>query len=612
MLNLIRSQTQKSIIFRSVRVLPRSDRGKILLVVTLQISLSLLDLLGVAIIGVTGALAVSGVQSLQPGNRVSEILNLIGLSNTSFQNQVAILAGLASAILVLRTILSILITRRILFFLSRRGAIISSNLVSRLLSQSLIEVQSKSTQETLYALTTGVTAITLGVLGTTISVIADASLLFVMLIALLVVDPLIAFTSIIFFSALGFALYRQTNVKAQNLGQLNSELSVASNEKIVEVLHSYRELVVRHRRNYYSREIRILRLRLADVLAEMQFMPNVSKYVIETGMVLGAVVIAGAQFALQDAKQAVATLAIFLSSGTRIAPAIMRLQQSLIQIKTGIGSALPTLELIDSLEGVPEITEVEDVLNIQYSGFKSEIELQSVSLKYPGGKKNALDSIDLQISEGASVAIVGPSGAGKTTIVDVLLGVLTPSHGTVLISGLAPLEAIAKWPGAVSYVPQDVTISNGTIRENVGLGFPDKIVTDSLVWEALEVAQLADFVRSLPQGLNALVGERGTRLSGGQRQRLGIARAMFTKPKLLVLDEATSALDGQTESDVSGSISKLQGSVTVVVIAHRLSTVQHSNQVIYMSNGEITARGTFEEVRAQVSDFDKQAQLMGL
>jgi ABC-type multidrug transport system fused ATPase/permease subunit len=364
--------------------------------------------------------------------------------------------------------------------------------------------------------------------------------------------------------------------------------------------------------DFYSREIKTLRLKLADVLAEIQFMPNVSKYVIESGIVLGAVVIAGVQFALQDARYAIATLAIFLAAGTRIAPAIMRLQQSLIQLRGGIGSAKPTLDLIESLIGVPESTTVEDLLDTQHLGFRSDVVLKSIDFKYPGSESSALNSVELEIFQGESVALVGPSGAGKTSIVDVLLGVLVPDNGSVSISGVPPLEASARWPGAIAYVPQDVTITNGTFRENVGMGYPREIVTDQLVWEALEVAQLADFVRGLPLNIDTPVGERGTRISGGQRQRLGIARAMFTKPKLLVLDEATSALDGQTESDISGAIKELHGLVTVIMIAHRLSTVKHSDQVIYMSEGRIVARGTFEEVRLKVSDFDRQAQLMGL
>ena len=612
MVSWLKSLLVSSVIAKAIQILPRSDRPRIVAITLFQIGLGFLDLLGVAAMGVLGALAVTGVQSQQPGNRVSEVLEILGISGLSFQNQVAFLGLLAASILVFRTILSVIITKKILSFLSRRSALITSNLVSRLLSQSIIKVQAKTVQETTYALTAGVTSITLGVLGSAVTVVADSSLLLIMLIGLFIVDPLIAFTTILFFGFLGLALYKIMNVRAHRLGYLNSELAVACNEKIVEVLESYRESVVRNRRDYYSRQIGAIRLRHSDVLAEMQFMPNVSKYVIESGMVVGAVFIAGAQFAMQDARHAVAALSVFLAAGTRIAPAIMRLQQSLIQIRNSMGSAMPTLEVINSLANINQIENTSDILITNHLGFTAEIKSKAVTFTYPNKENHALKNISFQVSAGQSIAIVGPSGAGKTTLVDVILGVLQPDNGSVLISGKIPLETIAEWPGAISYVPQDVRISNTSFRNNVALGYPTEVAADDLVWQALEVAQIADFVRGLPQGLDTQVGERGTKISGGQRQRLGIARAVFTKPKLLVLDEATSSLDGQTEADISDSINKLKGSVTVLIVAHRLSTVRNCDQVIYMDKGEILFQGSFSQVRSAVPDFDRQAQLMGL
>ena len=181
-----------------------------------------------------------------------------------------------------------------------------------------------------------------------------------------------------------------------------------------------------------------------------------------------------------------------------------------------------------------------------------------------------------------------------------------------MISGLPPLLAFAKWPGAVAYVPQDVLIAVGTIRENVALGYPPEAATDELVMNALKVAHLDKFVAGLPESLDTQVGERGTKISGGQRQRLGIARAMFTRPSLLVLDEATSSLDAETEASISEAINELRGSTTVIMIAHRLSAIRNVDIIVYMSEGKIIGVGTFDEVRKVVPDFDRQAQLMGL
>ena len=601
-----------STIRRSLRVIPRKDKKKVIVVVNLQIFLGLLDLAGVAAIGVLGALAVTGVQSEQPGTRVSGVLKFLQLSNLSFQNQAAILGTLATLILVSRTIFSILITRKVFYFLSRRGAIVTSELMSKLLSQSLLTVQGRPTQDFLYSTTTGVSAITLGVLGSAISIVADSSLLFILFLGLIYVDPTIAVTTSIFFGILGFVLYRLMNVKAQELGKLNSKLTIESGQKIVEVLESYRESVVRNRRSYYAEEIKKLRLRLADVLAESQLMPNISKYILESSIVIGGVLIAGAQFILQDARHAVATLAVFLASGSRIAPAVMRIQQSGIQLRSSLGAAEPTLMMLDQFEEFALLDSADQMPDFEYKGFFPQVELNDVSIIYPGSQTSALRSVSLTVKPGETLAIVGPSGAGKTTLVDVLLGVLQPTSGLVRISGNAPLESIANWPGVFSYVPQDVKIIDGSFRENVALGFPTRLATDELVWEALDAAQLSETVRLLPEKLDAPVGDRGTKLSGGQKQRLGIARAFFTKPLLLVLDEATSALDGSTESEITKSLDHLSGKVTVVMIAHRLSTVRKASQVIYMDQGEIVARGTFEEVRKSVPDFDHQAQLMGL
>jgi ABC-type multidrug transport system fused ATPase/permease subunit len=224
----------------------------------------------------------------------------------------------------------------------------------------------------------------------------------------------------------------------------------------------------------------------------------------------------------------------------------------------------------------------------------------------------AVEDVSISIPAGSSIAFVGPSGAGKTTLVDILLGVLKPDSGTVMISGLPPSMTVAKWPGAISYVPQDVEIVAGSIRENVALGYPTEEATDDLILEALRIAHLDEFVMGLSDGIDTQVGERGTKISGGQRQRLGIARAMFTRPLLLVLDEATSSLDGETEVGISEAIHALRGTTTVVIIAHRLSTIRNVDKVLYLSNGKMIATGSFEEVRSAVPDFAYQAKIMGL
>jgi ABC-type bacteriocin/lantibiotic exporter with double-glycine peptidase domain len=609
---ILRPTKDKSTLRRAFNILPENDRKKLIFVSLIQISLGLLDLLGVLALGLLGALSVTGLQSGSTGNRMNEALTFLQLENLSLQDQ-ALILGIGSVVLLVgRTVLSIIFTRRIIFFLSRRGAIISGTLISRLLSQSMLMIQSSSAQQNLYAVTTGVNVITLQVLATATVLIADTSLIIIMGVAIFIVDPLLAVGTTFIFFLVGYILFHLMHVRASELGKNTSELSIRSNEKIVEIFSSFRESVVRNRRDYYAREITTLRFGLANTSAEVSFLPYVSKYVIETSVIVGGLLLGCIQFFLQDAKHAIAALTIFIAAGARIAPAVLRVQQGSIAIRNGLGQATPTLDLIDVLGFAPIIENLDDKVHVVHKGFVPRIQLKDVSFSYRKESGFEISNLSLEVLPGTVVAFVGASGAGKSTLVDILLGVLTPDLGDVNISGLTPSQAITNWPGAVAYVPQDVMISKGTLRENVAMGFPIESATNELVMNALMVADLDEFVRGLPDGIDTQVGERGTKISGGQRQRLGIARALFTCPSLLVLDEATSSLDAETEENITKSISSLRGSTTVVMIAHRLSTIRNADVVFYMSGGQIISKGTFDEVRKSVPEFDYQAKLMGL
>jgi ABC-type multidrug transport system fused ATPase/permease subunit len=602
---------ETSMLKRCISVFNKRDQKRIAFVVLIQIGLGALDLLGVMLIGLIGALAVTGIQSSQPGNRVGAALKILHLEDYTFQEQTAILGIVATLVLIGRTMFSVYFTRKVLFFIGRRSAVISGNLVQRLLQQSSLGINSRTIQETIYSVTTGVVAVTLGVVGTSVAIIADVSLLLVMAAGLVFVDPVVAISTFMLFSGVGIALYKLMHGRAIKFGRQDAELNIRSNEKISEVLTTYREATVRNRRSYYASQISEARMDLSNVLAELSFMPTISKYVVEITMILGAVVISALQFALQDSKHAVATLAVFLAAGTRIAPAVLRVQQGAISIKSSMGSARPTLELIETLplkvQDI-EITEYSDV----HTDFEPNIEISDLSFSYLNAPKPALTTINLSIKSGTTCAIVGPSGSGKTTLVDLILGMFAPASGDISVSGDSPLVATHRFPGAVGYVPQDVSIIQGTIRENIALGFPLEESTDLRINRALEAAHLLEFVKGLPNGVDTEVGPRGSKLSGGQRQRLGIARAMFTQPKLLILDESTSALDAQTEVLVSEAISSIPYEITTIVIAHRLSTVRFADQVVYLHDGKIQAKGNFESVRSLIPDFDNQAKLMGL
>ncbi|MEI7560919.1 MAG: ABC transporter ATP-binding protein [Actinomycetes bacterium] len=602
------------VVVRALMILEKKDRYKSVVLVLIQIGLSFIDLLGVAVFGILGALAVNGTASRSPGNRVSKVLEFLNIGNLSLQKQALTLGLLASGLLILKTALSIWLTRRTMFFLSRRGAKLTQALINKLLSQSLQEVQKRSMQENVYALTGGVGNITNGILGTSISILSDFSLLLIMLAGLFVIDPIISLISLILFGGIAIILYKLLHAKAQKLGNNQAKLTIRGIEMIQEVIGSYREAIVGGRRSYYVDQIGKHQYELAANSAEMGFMPNISKYVLEVSVVLSTLVISGIQFTRTDAAHSVAVLAVFLAASTRIAPAILRIQQSAIQIRSTASVAEPTLKMIEEYSIDSHSSNLLKVSKFKtnHESFESNIEIRNVGFKYEENSNPTLQNINMDISNGQLIAIVGKSGVGKTTLVDLILGVLKPTSGDIKIGGFTPLETINTFPGAIAYVPQDVQISNGTIRSNICLGFETSEIKDELIWSALEKAQLSDFVSSLPARLDSKIGDRGSKLSGGQRQRLGIARALITDPKLLVLDEATSALDGETELNISEAIMKLRGQVTVILIAHRLSSIRDCDQIFYLEAGEIKSKGNFEEIRQLVPDFNKQAELMGL
>jgi ABC-type multidrug transport system fused ATPase/permease subunit len=288
-------------------------------------------------------------------------------------------------------------------------------------------------------------------------------------------------------------------------------------------------------------------------------------------------------------------------------------------MRTGAGQAEPTYSLAEELQDQPKLQPSQNTIDRitkamaeGYSVLNATISLEKVSFTYPNSLNPAIDNLSLVCPARTSTAVVGRTGAGKSTLVDLMLGILEPQSGEISISGLAPLQAVERWPGGIGYVPQSVSLFDSSVRENIALGLPPYSYDDEIVWRALRIAHLDDFIQSKPDGLETLIGERGVRLSGGQRQRLGLARALFTRPKLLVLDEATSSIDTETEHAITEALNSLAGDTTIVTIAHRLSTVRRADQVVYLEAGRVISIGAFEQVRLEVPQFERQAQLAGL
>jgi ATP-binding cassette, subfamily B, bacterial PglK len=586
-------------------LLNSKDKTKIYLVTAVQFFLAILDLIAVSTIGIVTALALAGIQSKTPPEQIAKVLDFLQLESLTFQRQVAVLGSFAAIIMVSKTLASVFLVRRMLEFLAHKSASISARLSVRVMQFPYEYIKRNSSQSILFSVTQGVNSLILGVVGSTVQIIAESSLIIIMLIGLLALEPIISIGALLYFVLISFFQQRILGSRAVSYGRFGSEATVIANQKITEALSLYREIYVRQALENYSIEISQLRQKAASVTARNNFLPYISKYTLEVSLVLGALLLSASQFVLVDSMTAITTLSIFLAAATRVSPSILRLQQSLINIKTNIGSSSPTLKLLQDISEF-ELTSQPK----QAREYQNEIEIQGISFKYQDSNEQAILNVSLKIKQGQMVAFIGPSGGGKSTLVDLILGLLQPQEGEVLIRGMNPRNFVESSPGRIGFVAQDTALLNGTIRENLVFGLNQEFPDDYL-FNILEKVALKKFVEKLPRRLDEIVGERGTLLSGGQRQRLNIARAILTDPEILVLDEATSALDVETEKQIIDSIELIRSRRTVIVIAHRLSTVLKSDNIFFIKDGLIKGEGDFDRLRVLVPDFDYQANLAG-
>jgi ABC-type multidrug transport system fused ATPase/permease subunit len=606
----------------AMRLLRTRDRRVIILIIAAQCLLSLLDLLGVALLGLVATLAASSVTNSVP-DLVQQVISRLGLSSQSLAQTALTLACVAAVLLVGKSVLSFFLTRRAFKFLARRQAQISGDLAQDLLSRPLLEVQSKISQEVAHSLTKGVNAATLGILGSSIVIVSELSLIAVLAAGMAFIDFWVMAFTIVFFSSLGYGLHRALAGWAARLGARMTSAEIDSYTSIQEALRTYREITVSARRSLYVERFRSLRWDSASVLADVQIMNQISKYVFEIAIIVGGGLLVVSQLALRDLSGAVGVIAIFLAAASRLMPALLRLQAAGLEIRVAIGISRPTFELAAELKALTgakvAAATASQTAEATFTGlahgrpgFVGAISVKDVSLTYPGSARIALDHVSIEIAQGTSIGLAGSSGAGKSTLADLLLGVVKPDVGQVLISGMDPSRASECYPGAISYVPQEVAVVGGTIRENVALGLPLEKIPDRVIVDALVRSHLWSFLSQERDGLDTMVGENGVQLSGGQKQRLGVARALLTNPKVLVLDEATSALDSETEQAISETIAELEGDVTLVVIAHRLATIRNCDRVAFLKSGKLVAVGNFSEVRRKIPEFDAQARLLGL
>jgi ATP-binding cassette subfamily C protein len=328
------------------------------------------------------------------------------------------------------------------------------------------------------------------------------------------------------------------------------------------------------------------------------------RYLLETALVVGAVLVVAVAGAAGGEAGALSAVGLVLAGAFRLLPALNRVLFLMNQVQYNG----PALDLVErEVEAYATIgRDAPQHADADALRLGRELRVESVRFSYPTRSEPALHVVDLVVRPGESVGIIGPTGSGKSTLLDVILGMLEPDAGRVTVDGVPLEECREGWQRSIGYVPQDVYLVDDTMRANVALGWRGSEIDDEAVRDAVHLAQLDEVVEQLPDGLDTIVGERGVRLSGGQRQRLGLARALYVRPSVLVLDEATSNLDTTTEERIVETLSGLPGGLTTIVVTHRVSTVRDCDRVLYLENGKVRAVGTFDELVERVPEFGER------
>lgn len=411
-------------------------------------------------------------------------------------------------------------------------------------------------------------------------------LILILFIYLMFTDFLITFTVGVIMAVCSVVFLQIFKFKTTKYGKEAQTSSGKMYQWLNQAFGGVKEIKILKRENYFTDNFSKHYKIYSSVTKKFQITNQVPRLVMETACVVGILAIMVSQLSGNaDANAYISKLSVFAVALFRIYPHISECNRYLNVIMFNKVS----LDLV--YEDLKEAEKLESKKGKVDSGiplpFNCSVTVQEVTYHYPDSEEHVLDKIQLIIPKGKSIALIGSSGAGKTTLVDLILGILEPSAGKILVDGADIYTNISAWADKLGYIPQNIYLSDDTIRNNVAFGLQIDEGQDELIWKALEQAQLKEFVIGLPNQLNTTIGERGVRLSGGQRQRIGIARALYSNPEILVLDEATSALDNDTEAAVMEAIDSLQGVKTLIIIAHRLSTVKNCDIIYRVEDGKV-------------------------
>lgn len=600
-------------IFETVRairtILDPPTRRTLLLATIVATLIAFVDTFAIALILPLVTLATGSQDDSDVGRIVS---NLLGDPEPA--TLVLVLTIVVVTLFIFKDLATVAFTWWITGFKLLKRVDLSTRLLRRFLTMPYTEVSRRSSAELMRTMNDAVAQFFGTIIYALMTLVSSVATLIAIAVALLISAPLPSVALGIYFGLAASAYLHIMKPRSRRAGKEAAEAASDAYRTAFAALGGIKTTKLRGSQEYFVQEYRSASLRGANAARISEFISAAPRYLLEILFILavGVVLVANTAWSSGDAGFGFGVMALFVAAGLRALPAVTSVIGQIGSLRFGAGF----LDLILAEVRGEEADEIRlaSASHAEHDAiiFNDRIALEGVSFQYPDGEGWAVRGVTLDIPHGTSLAIVGGSGAGKTTLLDLILGLHRPTEGHIFVDGRDVEQNLPVWQRSVGYVPQEVFLQEATLAENVAFDQRAEQIDAIRLANAIRRAQLDDVVSGLELGLKSPIGERGSRLSGGQRQRIGIARAIYQEPKLLVLDEATSALDNETENRVSEAIRQLHGSLTMVIVAHRLSTVRHVDTVVLLHEGRIEAIGSFDQLRLSSPRFARMVKLGSL
>ncbi len=542
------------------------------------------------------------------GVRIAEQL----LPGASSERIVLVLALLATLLFIVKGISSVILLWVQTGVLNSATVDLQRRLLQSFTRAPWLVQQSSGTGELLRTVSNSVSS-TVTVVAGTLSVVSEGAVFLSIVAALIIINPMLAIGALIYLVLAGLVYLRVVRRPIETRGLRLQVEGQRMNSSLIELVGGIKELTIRGSASTYLDRYTTAGRSALSAYRLIVVTNQGMRYLLEVLMITGAALVIGIATLSGSATTVLVSIGVLLAGGLRLLPALNTLLIAVNSVRANepavaiVEAELARLAVPD--EVAPMVGEEGGADPIVPTG---AFALEQVGFRYPTREQLALSGISIDVAFGEALGIVGATGSGKSTFVDLLLGFLQPTEGALRIDGEPLLPHLASWRAQIGFVPQDIFLVDDTLAANITFGEVSDTISHEQLAEAIRLAQLDDVVAELPEGVDTMLGERGVRLSGGQRQRVGLARALYRRPRVLILDEATSALDNETERRISDALRTLHGQLTMIVIAHRLSTVRSCDRILYLDDGRVAGLDTFDALDRTNTGFARLVELGSL